>query len=250
MAGFVQITDPTALDYIAGVTSAGRLKVEVGGTPAGTQDVNLTQVAGVAVRVGAGATGTGSERVTVAQDITTIAGSAPGTAGTASANVLSVQGPTASASAVAANPTTIGGRAATTNPTAVADGQVVNAQYSKTGKAIAIGALRTMKSDQQTQISNSTSETTIVTAGAAGVFNDLYGLILANTGASTTKVTIRDGTGGTIRAIIEVPTLETRGFMLPVDSGFSQAAAAVVWTAQCDTATTALEVTALFALNS
>lgn len=173
-----------------------------------------------------------------------------GTAGTAAGGVTSVQGPTAAAATLAANPVTIGGRAATTNPTAVTDGQVVNAQYSKTGKAIAIGALRTMKSDQQTQISASTAETTIVAAGAAGVFNDLYGLILANTGATTTKVTIRDGTGGTVRAIIEVPTLETRGFMLPVDSGFSQATAAVVWTAQCGSSTAALEVTAMFAQNT
>jgi hypothetical protein len=54
--------------------------------------MNLAQVNGVTVLTGAGATGTGSQRVTIAQDATTIGGSAPGTAGTPSANVVSVQG--------------------------------------------------------------------------------------------------------------------------------------------------------------
>ena len=54
------------------------------------QDIGA--INGVALLAGAGATGTGSQRVTAAQDTTTIAGSAPGTAGTPSANVVSVQG--------------------------------------------------------------------------------------------------------------------------------------------------------------
>lgn len=56
------------------------------------QSVNVAQVNGVTTLTGAGATGTGSQRGTVAQDTTTIAGSAPGTAGTASAQVVTVQG--------------------------------------------------------------------------------------------------------------------------------------------------------------
>lgn len=61
-------------------------------TPSGTQDTNLKQVNGATVNVGAGAAGTGTQRNSVAQDTTTIAGSAPGTAGTPSTNVVSVQG--------------------------------------------------------------------------------------------------------------------------------------------------------------
>jgi hypothetical protein len=53
---------------------------------------NLAQVNGTTILVNAGAVGTGSPRVAVAQDTTTIAGSAPGTAGSASANVVTVQG--------------------------------------------------------------------------------------------------------------------------------------------------------------
>ena len=54
--------------------------------------VNLGFVNGIPVLTGAGATGTGSERITVGQDTTTVAGSASGTAGTPSANVVSIQG--------------------------------------------------------------------------------------------------------------------------------------------------------------
>lgn len=63
-----------------------------GGGSGGGGNVNITQVNGNTALAGAGATGTGSLRVTAAQDTTTIAGSAPGTAGTPSTNVVSVQG--------------------------------------------------------------------------------------------------------------------------------------------------------------
>jgi hypothetical protein len=69
----------------------GSININGGG---GGGNVNLTGINGVTPLVGAGATGTGSPRTTQAQDTTTIAGSAPGTAGTPSAQVLTVQNPT------------------------------------------------------------------------------------------------------------------------------------------------------------
>lgn len=113
------------------------------------------------------------------------------------------------------------------------------------GRVMTAGAPRALKGNTQTSLSNTTSETTII-AATASTFHDVYGLILANTGATTTKVSIRDDTAGTVRMIIEVPTLETRGFMLPVDSAVAQTATNKNWTAQCASATTALEVTALY----
>lgn len=61
-------------------------------TTDGMAYVNVGKVNGIAVLTGTGATGTGAQRVTIAGDTATIAGSAPGTAGTASAQVLSIQG--------------------------------------------------------------------------------------------------------------------------------------------------------------
>lgn len=73
-------------------------------SPAGTQDVNIVQTGGVTQLRGAGAVGTGSERVAVGQDTTTIAGSAPGTAASPSANVLSSVNVASAASAAGVAP--------------------------------------------------------------------------------------------------------------------------------------------------
>lgn len=113
------------------------------------------------------------------------------------------------------------------------------------GIVMTAGAPRALKGTFQVQLSNTTTETTIL-AATASTYHDLYGLILANTGATTTKVSIRDDTAGTVRMIIEVPTLETRGFMLPVDSAIPQTAVNKNLTAQCASATTALEVTGFY----
>lgn len=85
-------------------SNANPLPVTATFAPSGTQDVNLKQVNGTTALTGAGATGAGSQRTTVAQDATTIAGAAPGTAASPSSNVVTVQGPTASGAALAGNP--------------------------------------------------------------------------------------------------------------------------------------------------
>lgn len=53
---------------------------------------DISTVNAVTVLTGTGAVGTGAQRIAVGTDTATIAGSAPGTAGSASSNVLSVQG--------------------------------------------------------------------------------------------------------------------------------------------------------------
>jgi hypothetical protein len=77
-----------------GASGAGvpRVTISNDSSLAANQSVNISQVNGVTTLTGAGATGTGSQRETVAQDTTTIAGSAPGTAGSPSTNVVSIQG--------------------------------------------------------------------------------------------------------------------------------------------------------------
>jgi hypothetical protein len=147
------------------------------------------------------------------------------------------------------NPIKIGAVGHTANPTAVTDGQRVNLIADKLGKLVTVGAIRILKGVTQTAITVNT-ETTIIAAGAAGVFNDLYGLILANNSATATLVTIKDATVGTTRAVLEVPAGDTRGFMLSVDSAIPQATAASNWTATCGTAVTTLNVTALWVQNT
>ncbi|MFZ2105209.1 MAG: hypothetical protein WAV18_07465, partial [Roseiarcus sp.] len=73
-------------------TTAANTGTIAGAVTSSVMQENLKQVNGVTTLAGAGATGTGSQRETVAQDTTTIAGSAPGTAGSASTNVVTAQG--------------------------------------------------------------------------------------------------------------------------------------------------------------
>ena len=133
-------------------------------------------------------------------------------------------GATAAGSALSFAPVTTGGLAKTGNPTAVSDAQVVNARFSKLGDLVSIPALREVKAIQTTTITG-TSETTIVTAGGAGVFKDLYRLVITNTSATATSVTIKDATAGTTRYVFALPAASTVGF----SAGGDQIGIVLVW---------------------
>lgn len=198
---------------------------------------------------GTGTTSASTLRTTLASDSAGII--ATGTQAAPSAAYLSTiaAGDVAATASDTGNPVKVGGLANSATPTKVSAGQRVAAWFGLRGEVVAVGATRENKGKQKTSLSATTSETTIVTA-AASTFLDLYGLILANTGATTTKVDIRDTTGGPIVTTIEVPTLDTRGFMVPVDSAVPQSTVNTNWTAQCAAATTAMEVTALYVKNT
>lgn len=147
------------------------------------------------------------------------------------------------------NPVKVGGQARTTNPTAVQDGDRSNFITDKLGKQVVVSSVRDLKTVQQTTITNTTAETTIGTAVAA-TFLDLYSLVLTNTSATGTTVTIKDATAGTTRLVIYVPANDTRGIALTESAAIPQAAVNNNWTATCGTAVTSLEVTALFVRNT
>ena len=259
--GSAAANPPILVAGTANATATGNVQVlKVDAT--GVASVNTAQVNGVTVLTGTGATGTGAQRVTVSVDSATVAGSASLPAGsnvighviadsgstTAVTGTVTVAGPAASGASVSGNPLLTGGRAATTNPTAVTDGQAIAVQLTKTGKVVTVEARRDAIGVQDTTITASTAETTIVTQ-TTSIFNDLYGLILANSSATATNVTIKDSTGGTTRAVIYVPAGDTRGFMLPAGSGIPQATVNTNWTATSSASITSLFVTALFVAN-
>jgi hypothetical protein len=148
----------------------------------------------------------------------------------------------------AGRPVKVGGQARTTNPGAIADGDRSNFVTDKLGKQIVVGSIREMKVQQATTISN-TSETTVLSAGAAGVFHDVYGVIITNTSATATEVAFKDATAGTTRFTISAPANDTRGFMLPESAAHSQASAANNWTATAADAVTSLEITVMAVKN-
>jgi hypothetical protein len=159
-----------------------------------------------------------------------------------------VGGDVANAATDGGNPVKIGGVAKTGNPVAVADGQRVNAVFDKQGKMITTSAIRQLKGVQKTSITTNT-ETTVVTAGAATVFQDVYAIIVTNKSATPVSVDFRDATAGTIRMTLAAPANDTRGFTVTVDSAMVQAVAANNWTATVSSAVTSIEITMLYVSN-
>lgn len=139
----------------------------------GTEDSTVRIVAGGGVEASA-------LRVTIASDST---------------GLLAVGGSVAHDSADSGKPVKIGGKARTTNPTAVSDADRVDATFDDIGRIVVVPhQVRDLVATQATTITNSTTETTIVTA-AASTFHDLVHLTLTNASATAVVATLRDATG-------------------------------------------------------
>lgn len=93
VSGAVTATLSAETTKVIGTVNQGTSPWVISGSLTANQSVNVAQVNGVTTLAGTGAVGTGSQRVAVGTDTATIAGSAPGTAGTASANVITTQTP-------------------------------------------------------------------------------------------------------------------------------------------------------------
>jgi hypothetical protein len=155
-------------------------------------------------------------------------------------------GPTAAGAALTVAPVTEGGLAKTALPTAVSDGNVVNAMFDKFGRQIVKGALRELKGKQTTTLTATTTETTIVTAGAAAVFRDIYLLTITNTSAVDTTATLREATAGSTVAVYQVPAGATVGFSLTDSSALTQTTGANNWTIQLGTSVSSVFILAAY----
>jgi hypothetical protein len=146
---------------------------------------------------------------------------------------VTVQGDVAHDGVDSGNPVKTGGKALTADQTAVSSGDRTNGLYDVLGKQVTIPVLRGQKGKQTTTITSSAAETTIVTAGAAGVFLDIYRIIVSNTSASDGSCTIKEATSGTTVWVFAVKAGTTGGFSGDAGSATPQAAAAANWTATC-----------------
>lgn len=161
----------------------------------------------------------------------------------------SVSGIAAHDAAVSGNPVLTAGRAQSTNPTKVADGDVSYIATDLSQKIITTPvANRILMGVQATTITSSTSETTIVTAGAAGVFNDICSLTITNASATALIVTLKDSTAGTTRAIYALAA--NGGITIPFPTPLTQATAANNWTLTCGTSVASIYVSAQYAART
>ena len=271
---------------ISGTTPvSGTITANQGGAP---WSDNITQFGGVNLSTGVGASGTGIPRVTVANDsnilatqsgtwnigtvtaVTSITNALPVGAnvigGVTQSGTWTVQQGTppwtvnpgtaanwavgATGAAVPANAHYAASLAKTALPTAASDGNLTGVMSDKFGRQVAlVGTIRDLVATQTTTLSATVTETTIVTAGAAGVFNDLIMLIVSNTStATTTRIDFRDTTAGTVLfSLISIGGQQPVGFALPIP--IPQTTAATNWTAQCATSTTDIRIYAVYAKN-
>lgn len=130
-----------------------------------------------------------------------------GTAGTADTGVVTVQGiasmtPVFTAGNIASgtsdsgNPVEIGGQARTTELTAVSSAQRVLAVFDKVGKQIVLPFSNPENFISGTNTSTGTSGVSVIAAQGAGVKIYVTGIFCANTGSTTSLITIQQDPAG------------------------------------------------------
>jgi len=147
-------------------------------------------------------------------------------------NPLAVAGTAAHDAADTGNPQKVGFKARTTNPTAVADADRVDSFGDDLGRLVVVkDQVRDLVAHNNITIASSSAETTLLAAGAAGVFHDLKKLVLTNSSATAVTCTIKDATAGTTRMIIDLGAVGSNSAVtLDWDTPHPQAATAQNWT--------------------
>lgn len=91
-------------------------------------------------------------------------------------------------------------------------------------------------------LTTSTAETTLLAAGAAGVYHDLSMLIVTNTSATPLVLSFRDATGGAVRFAVSLAANSSKE--LAFDPKWKQTTAANNWTVQSSASVTSVIVAA------
>lgn len=186
---------------------------------------------------------------TPASNITQIGGTSIVTGGVN--GLIAVGGPVASGTANADNPVKFAVVATSNTPTFVnegASGAIADIRGTRSGAVVTVlDCPREQIVKSSITITTSTSETVILSSGAASVFNDLLELVTINTSATAARVDFRSGggpTGQTIDFALYVPSGETRGFATP--HPWPQTLAAANWTAQASASVTDIRIYGIF----
>lgn len=244
--GTATVTNAGGTTALAGGTATVTL---AGGTAliSGTAIVNLAYVGGTAVSLGQKVMAT-SIPVAIASDQPSLPVTINTTQiGPLGQTVMASSVPVAIASNQSAVQIAIVGYTAL--PVGVANGAQAPWSGDKYGRGLFQGSIRGLRASQRVT-TNTAAEVVIVNAINASTIADLYGLVLANTGNTSTQVDIRYGIGSAILMSFQVASSDTGGFMLPTADAIpgSLASANFSWTAQC-AASTVIAITALYVRN-
>ena len=135
-----------------------------------------------------------------------------------------------------------------TNPANVGDGSGVALYLDRAGRIISMGeAPRELRTTGSISLTTA-AETTLIAAGAAGVFHDLTSLLITtdDTVLANNSILIRDATAGTV-----IMTIRLNGtaspIIIPFPVSIGQTTAANNWTVQLSAATTIGRTVSIFA---
>lgn len=142
------------------------------------------------------------------------------------------------------NPVKIGGVARTATPTAVADGDRVDLYCDDLGRAVTVPHAPRDRTVHNRISLTTTTETTLIAAGGAGVFRDLAFLSLSNESATEVRVDIADSTAGTDRISIDLAA-SGGGAIIPFPVPLTQATANNNWTATLSGTVSTVYITAI-----
>lgn len=251
------ITDTGSTTAVTGtVTVSGTVTANAG---TGNLGVNLTQVAGATVSQGHGTAAT-AIRMELPTDGTGVVGLNAGTNSIGkisdiTASVVPGTGTTnlgkAEDAASASGDTgvfVLGIRNDTVADETNANGDYTQVSTDIKGRVLTSYVPRSLKIQGQLTLTSTTAETTVL-AAIASTFQDVYGCIAANTSATACEVTFRNTTAGSVVFTVYVPAGETRGFMLPSESAYTQANINTNWTAQCGTSVASIKISLLAVKN-
>lgn len=202
----------------------------------------------------------GGSSLTVDGTVTANAGTGTfAVSGTVTANAgtgtFAVSGGVAAAGDVAhdaadsGNPVKVGLVGRTAHPTAVADGDRVNGYGDDLGRLVTYPFAPRDLITHNRIVLTSTTETTLIAAGGAGVFRDIVWLGLSNESATKVRVDIRDATAGTVRFSLTLAA-DGGGGIIALPVPLTQATAANNWTAQLSAAVTSVYVQAIAVSNN
>lgn len=139
-----------------------------------------------------------------------------------------------------------GGEAYTAWPTAAGNGTFMLNANDKMGRSISVlDCPYDLQISTTVTLSGSTSETLLLSSGTTGVYNDLTSIVISNSGATPTLITLRNtgfGTTGWIHFMS--PAGYTVGSTLP--HVWPQQSSASDWTVQGAAGSTSIYVDAVF----
>lgn len=157
-------------------------------------------------------------------------------------DVLSLPGITGAAAhdaAVSGNPVRVAGRAMLANGTSVAEDDTADIATDNQGRVLTTPHVPRDLTVHGNATLTSTTQTTLISAGAAGVFHDVVKLVFTNSSSTATRVAVKDATSGTTR--IEVALAANGGAVIDFGSvPLTQATAANNWTVTLSGAVTSV----------